>query len=103
MGGTKRARWRATSVVQELEARRDVAHDAARLVLAEHHVALQAAEQRAAAHLLEDQAELVVLLKVLHQLHDVRVAGAQVEQLDLLDDAHAAVAGPLLDDLHKRA
>ena len=50
-------------------------------------------------NLLEDEEELVRLLKVLDQLDDVLVPLAVVEEVDLLEDPGPAVAGDLVDDL----
>ena len=74
------------AAVEELEGGCEVADDLGGLGLGEAHPPLDLPEEGAPVGLLEDEVEVVLLLEVLDQLDDVRVARAQVVDLNLLQD-----------------
>lgn len=51
-------------------------------------------------HLLEDEVESILLLKVLDQLEDVVVAATQVEDLNLFQHLSSTLVGSLSYDLN---
>ena len=74
------------AAVEELEGGCEVADDLGGLGLGEAHPPLDLPEEGTPVGLLEDEVEVVLLLEVLDQLDDVRVARAQVVDLNLLQD-----------------
>ena len=74
------------AAVEELECGCEVADDLGCLGLGEAHPPLDLPEEGTPVGLLEDEVEVVLLLEVLDQLDDVRVARAQVVDLNLLQD-----------------
>ena len=86
--------------MQILQGLGQVRHHGTGLGLSEADPLLDVVEERAAAHLLEDQTEPGVLLEVLNKLNDVRLAFTQVEDLDLLEHlGPVEESRSLLDDL----
>ena len=59
---------RDAAIVEKLQGGGDVARDHGRLLLGEVDATLNVVEQRAAAHLLEDHVEAVVLLENLEKI-----------------------------------